>query len=479
MTDALDAVVVGSGPNGLAAAIELARSGYRVRVLEAMPEAGGGTRSGERTLPGFVHDHCSAVHPFGILSPFLRQLPLNEHGLEWLQTEASVAHPLDDGPTPMIYRSVERTMERLDAKDAQRWRSMVRPFLEHPHDLFADLLGPLRLRPRRPLLMARFGSCAMWPASMFAKTYFRDDRARALFAGCAGHSILSFEHLATAALGLIFSVCGHVENWPVAKGGSQSIARALVGYLESLGGEVECDLRVETVGALPPARAVLFDLSPKSVVDIASAELPNAYCRRLQRYDYGPGTFKVDWALSDEIPWRDREAALATTVHVGGTIDEIADSERQAWRGTHSSAPFLILCQQSHADPARAPAGKHTGYAYCHVPHGSDVDMTDRIESQIERFAPGFQDVILDRHVTSPAHFEAWNPNYVGGAITGGAAHVRQLFTRPVARWDPYSTPNPRLFLCSASTPPGGGVHGMCGYFAARSVIRRFESRQL
>ncbi len=474
MAETLDAIVVGAGPNGLAAAIELARSGYRVRVCEAMQEPGGGTHTRQLTLPGFYHDQCSAVHPTGILSPYFRQLPLADFGLEWLALDASVAHPLDDEPAVMLYQSLDRTAEQL-GNDGKRWRRLFKPLLKHPQDLLADLMGPLRLTPRRPFQMLRFGSSAAWPARRFAKTFFREERARALFAGCAGHSILPLDHLLTAALGLIFAVTGHVENWPVARGGSIAIGRALSGYLESLGGEIVCDTKVASLAELPDSRAVLFDLSPKSIVEIAGDDLPSRYCRRLDKFNYGPGTFKVDWALDGQIPWQDPQVASATTVHVGGGLEEIAASERDAWKGRHSDSPNLILCQQSHADPGRAPAGKHTGYAYCHVPHGSDVDMTDRIENQIERFAPGFRHLILARHVTRPADFESFNPNYVGGAITGGAANLTQLFTRPVARMNPYTTPNPRLFICSASTPPGGGVHGMCGYHAAQTVIKRLQ----
>lgn len=479
MADAYDAVVVGAGPNGLAAAIELARAGFRVQVVEAMSQPGGGTLTKEFTLPGFLHDECSAVHPMGILSPYLRQLPLHEHGLEWLATEASVAHPLDEGYAVMMYDSLERTADQLTREDNHRWRRLYHPFLKHPHDLLSDVMGPITRIPKRPIQMARFGLRSLWPARMLAKRLFSNDRAQALFAGCAGHSVLSLDHWMTSALGLLFSVTAQVENWPVAKGGSISIAKALVSYLESLGGEVVCDQRVASLEELPPSRAVIFDLSPKGVVDIAGEALPNGYRNRLSRYRYGPGTFKLDWALDGEIPWRDARVATATTVHVGGGLEEIAASERDAWVGRHNDSPYLILCQQSHADPSRAPEGKHTGYAYCHVPHGSDRDMTELIENQIERFAPGFRDRILARRAISPRDFEQLNPNYVGGAITGGAADLTQLFTRPVARWNPYTTPNRKLYLCSAATPPGGGVHGMGGYYAARSVISRLEGGKI
>ena len=439
-----------------------------------MKEPGGGTQTAELTLPGFLHDRCSAVHPMGILSPFFRALPLREYGLEWCQTEASVAHPLDDEPAVMIYKSIRRTADQLGS-DGGRWRWIVEPFLANGDDLMTDLLRPFSPFPRRPLQMARFGSLALWPARRLAKLLFRETRTRALFAGCAAHSVLPLDHLATAALGLIFSISGHMESWPVARGGSQAIGNALADYFRSLGGEILCDNPVHSLSDLPPSRAVLFDLAPRSICAIARSELPTRYLDRLQQYNYGPGTFKIDWALDGPIPWADPTVELATTVHVGGTLEQIASSEKDAWEGRHCEQPYLILCQQSHADCRRAPEGKHTGYAYCHVPHGSQVDMTSRIESQVERFAPGFRDIILARCVTRPADFETYNPNYVGGAVTGGAANMSQLFTRPVARWDPYSTPNPRLYICSASTPPGGGVHGMCGYHAAESVIRRLK----
>ncbi len=479
MAESWDAIVVGAGPNGLAAAIELARSGYRVKIFEAMHEPGGGAQTRELTLPGFHHDQCSAVHPMGILSPYFRQLPLADFGLEWLTTEASVAHPFDEGHAVMLYRSLDRTADQLTRADADRWRSLFRPFLRHPHELLSDLMGPLGRMPKHPIAMARFGLHALWPARKLAQRLFENQRAQALFAGCAAHSVLSLDHWMTSALGLIFALTSHVETWPVAKGGSGAIGRALADYFSSLGGEIECDRRIASLTELPAARVVLFDLSPKAVAEIASDALPNRYRKRLLRYRYGPGAFKLDWALDGEIPWRDPRVATATTVHVGGTLEEIAQSELDAWQGRHNDRPHLILCQQSHADPSRAPAGKHTGYAYCHVPSGDRRDMTEFIESQVERFAPGFRDRILARHATSPADFEALNPNYVGGAITGGAADISQLFTRPVARLNPYTTPNPKYFLCSAATPPGGGVHGLCGYYAARAAIKRLARGKL
>ena len=479
MAEKLDAVVVGAGPNGLAAAIELARSGYSVKVVEAMGEPGGGTHTKELTLPGFYHDQCSAVHPMGILSPFYRSLPLEDFGLEWLTTEASVAHPLDEGYAVMLYQSLDRTADQLTLADARVWRSIFRPFLKNPHGLLGDLLGPLNRIPKHPITMARFGMLSLWPARRLAMRMFENERARALFSGCAGHSVLSLDHWMTSALGLIFALTAHVETWPVAKGGSRAIGQALSDYFVSLGGEIQCDERVTSLDQLPDSRAVLFDLSPTVFADIAQDALPKGYLKRLRRYHYGPGTYKIDWALDGEIPWRDHRVSTASTVHLGGTSAEIARSEKDAWEGRHNDRPYMILCQQSHADPTRAPEGKHTGYAYCHVPSGSDRDMTDIIEAQVDRFAPGFRDRILARHVTTPADFEQFNPNYVGGAVTGGAAHLPQLFTRPVARFDPYSTPNRKLYMCSASTPPGGGVHGLCGYYAAQSAMRRLKAGKI
>jgi phytoene dehydrogenase-like protein len=466
-------VVVGAGPNGLAAAIVLARAGAAVAVLEAADSIGGGTRTAELTLPGFVHDVCSGAHPMGILSPFFRELPLAEHGLDWVRPGASVAHPLDGKPAAMLWRSLERTAASL-GRDGARYRRLVAPFLRDPHGLLRDLLGPLQM-PSHPLAFARFGALAALPATWLAKGLFRDEAARALFAGCAAHSILPLSQPMTSALGLIFALTGHVEDWPVARGGSIAITRALAGHLTSLGGTIETGRRIRSAADLPPARLYLFDTDPRQLADVAGPALPAGYVRRLRRYRYGPAVFKVDYALGGPIPWSDPRCLEASTVHVGGGIDEIAASERAMWRGDHAERPFLIVVQQSQFDPSRAPPGKHTGYAYCHVPHGSSVDMTERIEAQIERFAPGFRDRVLARHRLGPAELERGNPNYVGGAITGGAADVTQLFTRPVARLDPYSTPNPRVWICSASTPPGGGVHGMCGYHAASRALRRLN----
>ena len=471
--ETFDAVVIGSGPNGLSAAIALAQAGASVLVLEASDEIGGGTRTAELTLPGFHHDVCSAVHTTGILSPFFRTLPLQDHGLRWVSPQASVAHPLDGQPAVLMWRSLEATALGLGA-DAGRYRDLVAPFLENPEGFFGDALGPLGW-PRHPGPFVRFGLQAMWPATAFANWQFQQSRAKALFAGCAGHSILPPDKMFTAALGLIFSIAGHVEPWPIASGGSQAIPRALGSLLRQLGGEIRTGVHVTSPAELPAARVYLFDTSPDQLASIAAAALPSGYRRRLRRYRYGPGAFKLDWALDGPIPWRDPNCLQASTVHLGGTLEEIAAGEAAVFRGKHPQRPYVLLCQQSQFDASRAPEGKHTGYAYCHVPGGSTVDMTEAIERQVERFAPGFKDQILARHVMNTRDFHRYNPNFVGGAITGGVADAFQLFTRPVARLDPYTTPNPRVYICSASTPPGGGVHGMCGFHAAKSALRRLE----
>jgi phytoene dehydrogenase-like protein len=466
----LDAVVVGSGPNGLAAAVAMATEGASVLVLEGAADIGGGMRTAELTLPGFLHDVCSACHPMGILSPFFRSLPLDQHGLRWVKPPASVAHPLDGQPAVLLRRSMSETARALGV-DAGAYERLLAPLLVDPHGLLADILGPLRL-PKRPLRMLRFAWPALRSASGLARGLFEGERARSLFAGCAAHSILPLERLATAAVGLVFCVTGHVEEWPVAAGGSSAIARALASLLSSLGGRIETGRTVTSLADLPPSRVVLFDTSPAQLATIAEAALPPAYVRRLRRFRYGPGVFKVDWALDGPIPWIDPAVLEASTVHLGGTLDEIAAAEAAVWRGEHPDRPFVLLCQQSQFDAVRAPDGKHTGYAYCHVPAGSKLDRTEAVELQVERFAPGFRERVLARHVMTTADFERYNPAFVGGAISGGVSDLGQLFTRPVARWNPYTTPNRRIFLCSASTPPGGGVHGMCGYFAAQAALR-------
>jgi phytoene dehydrogenase-like protein len=468
-----DAVVVGSGPNGLAAAIELARGGRSVRVLEARDTIGGGIRTAALTLPGFAHDVCSGCHPMAVLSPYFRALPLAAHGLEWIHPPASVAHPLEGQPAVLLRRSPVETAHGL-GEDGRAWERLFTPFLREPHALLADLLAPLRV-PRHPFRMARFGLQGLLPATTLFRARFRGERARALLAGCAAHSILPLDRPLTAAVGLIFAFTAHVADWPIAAGGSRAIGDALASYLRHLGGKIETGRWVRSLADLPPARVVLFDTSPAQLADIGEPVLPPAYVSRLRRYRYGPGAFKLDWALDGPIPWHDPRCLDASTIHLGGKLEEIAAAEAAVWRGEHPDRPFVLLVQQSQFDPTRAPEGRHTGYAYCHVPAGSTADQTATIERQIERFAPGFRDRILARHVMRTTELEAENPNYVGGAITGGVADLWQFFARPVPRLDPYSTPNPRLFICSASTPPGGGVHGMCGYFAARSALRRLK----
>jgi len=466
-----DAVVVGSGPNGLAAAVALAQAGRSVLVLEARDRVGGGARSAELTLPGFLHDVCSAIHPLAVASPFLRTLPLRRHGLEWLEPPVPLAHPLDDGSAVLLQRSLPGTAAGLDG-DAAAWIRLLEPLVADVDAILDDLLGPLRL-PRHPLAIARFGWAAIRSATGLTRARFTEDRASALFGGLAAHSILRLDRPPSAAVGLMLALLGHAVGWPLPRGGSQRIADALAGYLGELGGEIRLDAPVASLADVPPARAILFDLTPRQILDIAGTELPAGYRRTLRHYRYGPGVFKVDWALDGPIPWTARHCGQAGTVHLGGTLPEVATAERAVAAGIHPTRPFVLLAQPSLFDAARAPAGRHTAWAYCHVPHGSRVDMTARIEAQVERFAPGFHERILARHVMDSAALEHYNPNDVGGDINGGLQDLRQLFSRPAPRWSPYTTPNPRLFICSASTPPGGGVHGMCGYQAAQAVIAR------
>ncbi len=466
----LDAIVVGSGPNGLAAAIRLAQAGKSVRVLEAAETIGGGTRTSELTLPGFQHDVCSAVHPMGIASPYLQTLPLAEHGLEWIHPDVPFAHPLEDGRAGVVHRSLEETVRTMGA-DAESYCSLMEPFASKAENLLDQVLGPPRV-PLHPWLMGRFGWRGIWSAERLAKAWFREPEQRGLFAGAAAHSVLPLNRWLTGAVGLLFLITAHHRGWPIARGGSQEIVYAMRRYLESLDGEVVTGRRVTSLTDLPPSEAVLFDIAPRHVCDIVGEELPAGYRRKLMQFRYGPGVFKVDWALSDPIPWKVSECRRAGTVHVGGTLEEVAAAEQAAWSNRPAERPFLLVAQQSLFDPSRAPEGKHTGWAYCHVPSGSTVNMTDRIEAQMERFAPGFRDTILARHVMAPADFESYNSNNIGGDITGGVMDLRQILARPTARLRPYRTPNPKLFLCSASTPPGGGVHGMCGYYAAESALQ-------
>ena len=467
----LDAVVVGSGPNGLAAAITLARAGRSVRVYEAQPTLGGGLRSLPLTEPAFIHDVCATVHALVGASPFFQSLPLDRFGVELVHPPAPFAHPLDDGTAVVVERSIAASADSLMARDRGAYRRLMTPFAERSRELMEALLGPPR--PRHPLLMARFGIFAGLPATVLAKTLFRDERTRALFAGAAAHSVLPLEFFTTSGFGLALIVAAHAVGWPVARGGSQTVADGLVAYLESLGGEVVAGTPVESLDQLPASRAVLCDVSPRGLVQLAGRRMPTRYRTSLERYRYGPGVFKMDWALSEPVPWTAFGCRRAGTIHLGSTLAEIAESERAAWAGRVHDRPYVLLVQPTVADPSRAPTGKHVLWAYVHVPHGSTVDFTERIERQIERYAPGFRDCIIARHTMSPAAMEHRNANLIGGDITGGASDLRQFIARPVLSADPYRTAVPGVYLCSASTPPGVGVHGMCGYFAAQSALRR------
>ena len=465
----IDAVVVGSGPNGLAAAVTLARAGLSVTVAEASADIGGGTRSAELTLPGFLHDVCSAVHPLGVASPFFRSLPLANHGLEWLHPEVQLAHPLPDGEAALLYRDLERTASRLGS-DAVSYRSLFGPLVGGWEELAPDLLAPLHL-PRHPIPFALFGVKALLPAERLGRTRFAGTAPRALFAGMAAHSFLPLERPLSAAFGLILGALGHVAGWPVAKGGSRSIGLALASYLRSLGGDIVTGCAIGSLADLPAARIVMLDLTARQLLALTGDRLPDGYRRRLERYRFGPGIFKIDWALDAPIPWRSDGCRRAVTVHVGGTAEEIARGEREVWQGIHPERPFVLLAQPTLVDPSRAPFGKHVAWGYCHVPNGSTFDMTQRIEAQIERFAPGFGELILARHTRNCAEYEHYNANLVGGDINGGVQDLRQFLARP-RLLAPYRTPLPGIYLCSSGTPPGGGVHGMCGYHAAVRALK-------
>jgi phytoene dehydrogenase-like protein len=464
-----DAIVIGSGPNGLAAAIVIALTGRSVCIFEANATIGGGARSAELTLPGFNHDLCSAVHPLAAASPFFSQLPLKKYGLEFVYPPFALAHPFDDDTAVTLDRSLENASNSFGS-DKDAYRQLFGPIVENWNKLADDLLGPPRL-PKHPLLVARFGWRAIQPAKRIAESHFIKDKTRAVFAGLAAHSFLSLDRYGSAAFGLILGALTHAVGWPIARGGSQCITTALADYLRDLGGEITTNHRVNSLAELPPAKAVLCDVTPKQLVSIAGGDLPVGFVKKLRNYRYGPGAFKMDWALNSPVPWKAKACLKAATIHLGGSFAEILESERLVAEGKCSDRPFVILSQPSLFDSSRAPKEKHTLWGYCHVPNGSEVDMTERIEKQIERFAPGFRDCILDRRIMRPGDLEHHNSNLVGGDINGGLQNIAQMFTRP--SWRLYSTPMRNLYLCSSSTPPGGGVHGLCGYFAAKLALRK------
>ena len=466
-----EAIVVGAGPNGLAAAVTLARAGCRVTVLEAAPTPGGGTRTAELTLPGYRHDVCAAVLPLVAGSPFFRGLALDRHGLALLHPAVPLSHPLDDGTAVVLSRSLADTVAGL-GQDGAAYGGLLAPLIESWQPLMQTLLGPPRL-PRAPRVALRFGLAALRSATGLARARFRQAPARALFAGLAAHSALSLDQAASAAYGLVLAVLGHACGWPVARGGTGSLTDALVAILGELGARIVTGQRVTALGALPEADAILLDVTPRQALELAGAAFPACYRRRLERYRYGPGAFKVDWALDAPIPWRAAACRGAGTVHLGGTLEDVAAAEAAVAAGRDPAEPFVLLAQPTVVDPTRAPAGRHTAWAYCHVPLGSRTDMTDAIERQVERFAPGFRQRILARHTMGPAALQRYNDNYRGGDILGGTQDLLQILARPVLALDPYATPVPGVSLCSSSTPPGAGVHGMCGVHAARRALRR------
>jgi phytoene dehydrogenase-like protein len=466
------AYVIGAGPNGLAAAIVLAQQGLKVTVHEAEPQPGGAARSLALTLPGFVHDFGSAVYPLAAGSPFFSSLPLSNHGLEWINSPSPLAHPFDDGTAVTLERDLRDAESEL-GDDGQSWRKLMQPFVERWSQLSSEVLRPVHILTRHPLLMARFGLVAFSSANKLGSASFREERTRALFAGLAAHSFLSLDQPLSAAFGILLGAAAHAVGWPIPRGGAQSLTDALCSHFKSLGGEVRTCSRVDSLASLPKFDLALCDVTPRQLMQLAGSRLSSAYTRRLARYRYGPGAFKVDYALRSPIPWKAGQCSKAVTVHIGGSAAEIALSEDAMSRGRHSERPFVLLAQPSLFDPTRAPAGKHTAWAYCHVPNHCEVDMLPFIEAQIERFAPGFRDCVLARHVFSPAALEKMDANLIGGDISGGAMDLRQFIFRPT--WRHYATSSKDLYLCSSSTPPGGGVHGMCGYHAAKLAISRLR----
>lgn len=461
-----DVVVIGAGPNGLSAAVALARAELSTLVVEAEATPGGGTRTKELTRPGFLHDVCSTVHPLGIASPFLRTLDLD---VAWIQPPTPLVHVMPDR-TVALERSLDATADALGA-DGETYRRLLAPYVERFDELLEMVLAPLRF-PKHPLLMARFGLSAIRSAASYLRR-FSEPAAPAMLAGIAAHSIVPLEKLATMSFGILLAASGHAVGWPVARGGSQAICDALVTKLGAHGGEVVTGSRVTSMATLPPARAYVFDVTPRQLLAIAGERFPHAYRKRLERFRYGPGVFKIDWALRGPVPWRDPKCATAATVHLSGTLDDIARAERAVHAGSVDERPFVLFTQPSLFDASRAPPGQHVGWAYCHVPHDSTFDATTAIEAHVEAYAPGFRDLIIARSTMNAREMSAYNANYIGGDINGGISDLGQLFFRPAPRIDPYATPADDIFICSSSTPPGGGVHGMCGYHAAQSVLRK------
>ena len=468
-----DAIVVGSGPNGLSAAIALQQAGLSVLLLEGKDSIGGGMRSAALTLPGFTHDICSAIHPMAVLSPFFSTLPLEQHGLEYIYPDIAAAHPFDDGSAAALQHNIMDTAASLD-KDKLAYLQLVETLVNDWPEIGADIMGPLHI-PNHPLLMARFGLHALQPADWLVKK-FKTEKAKGLWAGMTAHAIQPLSNTATSAIGLVLMAAAHLRGWPVPKGGAIAIGNALASYFISLGGKIETNFYVHALDQLPSAHAVLFDVTPKQLLQIAGHKFSSLYKWQLERYRYGMGVFKVDWALDAPIPFTANECRQAGTVHIGNTFAEIAANEQLTSNGGHPEKPFVLLAQQSLFDASRSPAGKHTAWAYCHTPNGSKKDMTAAIENQIERFAPGFRDIILAKHTMDTTQIEAYNPNYIGGDINGGIIDIRQLFTRPVLRRSPYTSSARGIYICSSSTPPGGGVHGMCGYHAAQKVLQQVFS---
>jgi phytoene dehydrogenase-like protein len=464
-----DAIVVGAGPNGLAAAIVLAKAGLSVVVIEGASTIGGGAHTEELTLPGFRHDLCSAVFPLAAASPLFAALPLADYGLEWIEPQFALAHPFDDLRPALLTRDIDISARSLGV-DADAYRSLMEPLARAWPRLAIDVLAPLHI-PKHPLLLTGFALSAAQSARRLAQHRFSGTQARGLIGGIAAHAMQPLTHAGTAAIALVLTAAAHRVGWPIARGGARCVAEALSSYFTKLGGRIESGTWVKALSELPNARAVLLDLTPRQVLRVADRELPSRYKRALGRFQYGPGVFKVDWALAEAVPWRTDECRQAGTLHLGGSFEELAANERAVAHGEHPERPTILVSQPSLFDETRTPAGKHVLWGYCHVPHGSTVDMLPRIEAQIERFAPGFRDRVLARHVMTTADLEARNPNLVGGDVGEGANTLRQLFLRPVARWHPCKTPVKGLYICSGSTPPGGGVHGMCGYHAAKTAL--------